>query len=45
MDEVTLSKTEDQGAAVTYPEELDDQLTSQAPASSRQQWFLYLDYK
>ena len=42
---MTLSKTEDQGAAITYPEELEEQLSIQPPASSRHQWFLYLDYK
>jgi sodium/hydrogen exchanger 8 len=44
VDEVTLSKTEDQGAAITYPEELEEQLSSHPPASIRHQWFLYLDY-
>jgi sodium/hydrogen exchanger 8 len=45
VDEVTLSKTEDQGAAVTYPEELEEQIAPNPPVSSRRQWFLYLDYK
>ena len=43
--EVTLSKTEEQGVAITYPEELEEQLSFHPPASSRHQWFLYLDYK
>ena len=42
---MTLSKTEDQGVAVTNPEELEETLSSQPPTSSRRQWFLYLDYK
>lgn len=41
--EVTLSKTEDQGAAITYPEELEEPF--RPPTSTRQQWFLHLDYK
>ena len=39
--EVTLSKTEEQDAAVTCPEDL----VEDSQISYRQQWFLYLDFK
>ncbi len=43
VDDVTLSKTEDQGAAASATQE--DEHEVQQILTPRQQWFLYFDYK